>query len=184
MGVDQVEDIVKEHEKKQHKKDKKKVQKSLVEVEDVIKKQEKPVITSKGDESKKQQEPAILKDVAEQIEDIIVQHDVRPGLDGHDSVQASMGVVVEQVQEVINSGKHEKIVEKQLVNVVDKMKEIIEDHEKQPGSQGHAEVQNALKNVVQDVHDTISTHNKVQKQAKKVKKKMSGTDVLGEIAQQ
>merc|ERR1712130_1075352 len=117
--VDQVEDIVKEHEKKQHKKDKKKVQKSLVEVEDVIKKQEKPVITSKGDESKKQQEPAILKDVAEQIEDIIVQHDVRPGLDGHDSVQASMGVVVEQVQEVINSGKHEKIVEKQLVNVVD-----------------------------------------------------------------
>eukprot|EP00463_Aulacantha_scolymantha_P000740 TRINITY_DN1475_c0_g1_i1.p1 TRINITY_DN1475_c0_g1~~TRINITY_DN1475_c0_g1_i1.p1 ORF type:complete len:231 (-),score=62.39 TRINITY_DN1475_c0_g1_i1:2-694(-) len=180
-----VHQIIEFHDENREEEARKDVQDFLV---DLVHKVEEAV----GNIDTKEEVPGILGDIANQIEDIIDQHEAQPGEDGHEKVQDSLLDVVQKVQGAIDTqneqeeheGEVDETVPKILENIVQQVEDIIDQHEIQPGEDGHDVVQESLGMVIDQVHDVIDVHDKRDPEELDPEAGEEVSDMLEEIVQQ
>merc|ERR1712130_862513 len=88
--------------------------------------------------------------------------------DGHKEVQKSLIKVTEGLEDIIGETKG---LDNHLENVVDRMTDIINEHDQKPGVASHGSVQIGLGEVIKQVENAIDIHEKENEEKEKEKER-------------
>merc|ERR1712130_244078 len=174
-AVEKIQNIIEKHNKKPGVGGHKEVQKSLVQVAEGL---NDIIGETEGLDNH-------LENVVDRMTDIINEHDQKPGVASHGSVQIGLDEIIEQMENAIDIHKKElkknlkkDLVPKKLENAVEKIQDIIEKHDKKPGVDGHKEVQKSLIKVTEGLEDIIGETKGLDNHLEDVVDRM--TDIINE----
>merc|ERR1712130_225070 len=171
--VDRMTDIINEHDQKPGVASHGSVQIGL---DEIIEQMENAIDIHKKElkkNLKKDLVPKKLENAVEKIQDIIEKHDKKPGVDGHKEVQKSLIQVTEGLEDIIGETKG---LDNHLENVVDRMTDIINEHDQKPGVASHGSVQIGLGEVIKQVENAIDIHEKENEEKEKEKERKKKKD--------